>query len=91
VYDLFNEEGKDMSLADKIENAVQERTKPSNYCAYQAMYDALSPENKKALDDAWTKGYSANIVLTALRSEGIKSSNESIRAHRNGLCKCKNK
>jgi hypothetical protein len=91
VYDLLNEEGKDMSLADKLKNAALERTKPDNYCAYQFMYDNLSPENKKALDDAWTKGYSANIILTALRSEGIKSSNESIRAHRNGLCKCKNK
>jgi hypothetical protein len=55
------------------------------------MYDALSPENKKALDNAWAKNYSVNIILTALRSEGIKSSNESIRAHRHGLCKCKNK
>lgn len=91
MYDLLNEEGKDMSLADKIENAVQERTKPKNYCAYQFMYDALTPENKQALDNAWAKGYSVNVILTALRSEGIKSSNESIRAHRNGLCKCKNK
>jgi hypothetical protein len=91
VYDLFNEEGKNMSLADKIESAAQDRRKPDDYCAYQFMYDGLSPDNKKALDNAWEKGYSANIILTALRSEGIKSSNESIRAHRQGLCKCKNK
>ena len=48
----------------------------------------VTKENKKALDDAWAKGYSYNLVLMALRAEGIKSSNESIRAHKKGMCKC---
>jgi hypothetical protein len=52
------------------------------------MYDNLTPENQKALDDAWAKGLSANVILSALRSEGIKSSNEAIRAHKSGVCKC---
>jgi hypothetical protein len=76
-----------MSLADKLLNADKSR-KPDNFCPYQFMYDNLTPENKKALDEAWARGLSANVVLSALRSEGIKSSNEAIRAHRNGVCKC---
>ena len=75
-----------MSLKDKLEKANTNRT--SNYCPYQYMYDNLTPENQKALDDAWAKGLSANVVLSALRSEGIKSSNEAIRAHKSGVCKC---
>jgi len=79
-----------MSLADKLSNAANRR-KPDTFCPYQFMYDNLTPENKKALDDAWAKGLSANVILSALRSEGIKSSNEAIRAHRNGVCKCPKK
>jgi len=77
-----------MPLADKIQELLTEKNKPNNHCAYKAMYDALSPKDQTALDEAWQKGYSVNVVLTALRSEGIKSSNESIRAHRKGMCKC---
>jgi len=80
-----------MALADKLKNAAENRIRPDSFCAYQVMYDSLNSEDKKALDDAWAKGYSKNIVLVALRAEGIKSSNEAIRAHRNGLCKCPNK
>lgn len=76
-----------MGLADKLEEA-NKRNKSSNWCPYQDMYDNLTPENKQALDDAWAKGLSANVVLSALRSEGIKSSNEAIRAHKSGVCKC---
>ena len=76
-----------MGLADKLQNADKNK-KPANWCPYQSMYDNLTPENQKALDDAWAKGLSANVVLSALRSEGIKSSNEAIRAHKSGVCKC---
>jgi hypothetical protein len=79
-----------MSLADKLSNAANNR-KPDTFCPYQFMYNNLTPENKKALDEAWAKGLSANVILSALRSEGIKSSNEAIRAHRNGVCKCPKK
>jgi len=79
-----------MSLADKLTNAAKTR-KPDTFCPYQFMYDNLTPENKKALDEAWARGLSANVILSALRSEGIKSSNEAIRAHRNGVCKCPKK
>jgi dihydroorotase-like cyclic amidohydrolase len=75
-----------MALADKL-NGMQKIVK-KDHCAYQTMYNALSPEDKEALDEAWAKGYSANVILIALRSEGIKSSNEAIRQHKIGACKC---
>jgi hypothetical protein len=75
-----------MALADKL--ASMDRTLKQDFCAYQEMYESLSTADRKALDEAWVKGYSANVILMALRAEGIKSSNESIRRHRIGACKC---
>jgi hypothetical protein len=77
-----------MSLADRLESVINERQRPANYCPYKVMYDALNTNDQKTIDNAWTKGYSANTILIALRAEGIKSSNEAIRAHRKGMCKC---
>ena len=57
-------------------------------CPYEALYSSLSKEDQKALDDAWAKKYSINIILSALRADGHKSSNESLRAHKNGTCVC---
>ncbi|NDB58597.1 hypothetical protein EB001_09140 [bacterium] len=76
-----------MGLADRLKASVSNK-RTSHFCAYIVMYNELSPQDKKALDEAWEKGYSNNTVLQALRAEGIKSSNESIRAHRTGMCKC---
>lgn len=78
-----------MALADQLKS--MDRTRKENYCAYKEMYDGLSPADKKALDEAWAKGFSANVVLMALRAEGIKSSNEAIRRHRMGVCPCPKK
>jgi hypothetical protein len=75
-----------MALADQLKS--MDRTRKENYCAYQVMYDSLKPEDRKALDEAWAKGFSANVVLMALRAEGIRSSNEAIRRHRIGACPC---
>lgn len=78
-----------MALADKINEQVAARKRMRvGFCAYQTLYDSLSKEDQKAIDDAWEKGYSINIILSALRSDGHKSSNESLRAHKNGTCKC---
>lgn len=76
-----------MALADKLAS-MENSKKKADYCAYREMYEALSPTDRKALDEAWAKGYSTNVILMALRSEGIKSSNESIRRHKMGACKC---
>lgn len=79
-----------MTLAKKLNDIDAKKTK-RNPCAYMGMYNSLTPEDRKALDAAWAKGYSANEVLMALRSEGIKSSNEAIRRHRLGACPCQEK
>lgn len=77
-----------MALADKLEMLKITKTKPTGKCAYQMLYDSLDEADQKAIDNAWEKGYSVNIILTALRSDGHKSSNESIRSHRRGTCRC---
>lgn len=77
-----------MGLADRLQAGEFSKRRANNFCAYVVMYNSLSLQDQKALDEAWEKGYSNNTVLQALRAEGVKSSNESIRAHRNGLCKC---
>jgi hypothetical protein len=69
-------------------SALKKHEKVSLNCLQEAFKDVSF---KKALDEAWAKGYSANIVLAALRQEGIKSSNEAIRMHKQGLCKCEKK
>tara|TARA_R110000868_G_scaffold138395_1_gene352509 strand:+ start:848 stop:1090 length:243 start_codon:yes stop_codon:yes gene_type:complete len=80
-----------MGLKDTLNSVEVKKAAKENFCAYQVMYDSLSKEDQKALDEAWAKGYSANVVLMALRQEGIRSSNESIRRHKESLCKCGNK
>jgi len=77
-----------MALSDKLEMLKITKTRPAGKCSYQTLYDSLDEADQKALDDAWKKGYSVNIILTALRSDGHKSSNESIRTHRSGTCRC---
>jgi hypothetical protein len=78
-----------MALSDQLKS--MDRTRKKDFCAYKEMYNSLSSEDKKALDEAWAKGFSANVVLMALRAEGIKSSNEAIRRHRIGACTCQKK
>jgi hypothetical protein len=80
-----------MGLADKFKEIEGKKINRDTYCPYQTMYDSLKPEDQKALDDAWAKNLSANLILAALRAEGIKSSNEAIRAHFKGFCKCQKK
>tara|TARA_R110000822_G_scaffold219123_2_gene353359 strand:+ start:456 stop:698 length:243 start_codon:yes stop_codon:yes gene_type:complete len=77
-----------MALSDKLEMLKATKTRVTGECSYSVLYNNLEEEDKKALDDAWAKGYSVNIILSALRSDGHKSSNESIRAHRSGTCRC---
>ena len=80
-----------MALADKLQELQNAQKRKTDLCPYQTMYNSLTVENQKALDEAWAKGLSANLILSALRSEGIKSSNESMRRHFKGLCACPKK
>ena len=75
-----------MGLADKLEQISE--TVNGTKCAYQLMLEAMPKDEREALDAAWEKGYSQRIILRALRSEGYKTSNESIMGHKSGSCKC---
>jgi len=76
-----------MGIADKLDQLAVNR-KNTSVCAYQTLYDSLPKEDQIALDEAWAKNYPINTILTAIRSEGYKSSNETLRAHKNKVCKC---
>jgi hypothetical protein len=75
-----------MGLADKITKINKDVH--GTPCTYQKMLNAMPTEERKALEDAWKKEISQRIILQALRSEGYKTSNEAIRAHRTGICRC---
>lgn len=80
-----------MTLANSIEEFSKNTRIYSEVCAYQALYDRLSKDDKKAIDDAWAKGIGVALIVRALRKEGHKTSNDSVRAHRAGTCKCPKK
>jgi hypothetical protein len=75
-----------MGLADKI-NKINTNLH-GGVCAYRKMLNEMPEDEQKALDEAWKKDISQRVILQALRSEGYKTSNEAIRAHRTGVCKC---
>jgi len=79
-----------MGIADKLDQLAVNR-KNTEVCAYQTLYDSLPKADQIALDEAWAKNYSINIILTAIRSEGHKTSNETLRSHKNKVCKCHQK
>ena len=77
-----------MSLGKSLEELKKTSRRSNKVCAYQVMYDNLSPQDKKALDEAWASDMPTNLVVRALRQEGIKTSGDSVRAHQKGICKC---
>lgn len=77
-----------MSLEKKLQELAIKQKMFSPFCAFQLMLNTMPEKDQKALQDAWAKGYSANIILKALRAEGYKATADSIRAHQKGLCKC---
>lgn len=76
-----------MALSETLDTLRELRT-PGLKCPFKTLYDSLNQDDKKAIDNAFEKGYSLNIIMRALRSEGYKTSNESISAHRRGTCPC---
>ncbi len=77
-----------MSLDKALEELAAKQKAFSKFCSYQMTLNTLSEKDRKTLEEAWVKGYSANIIVKALRAEGHKATAESIRNHRRGLCKC---
>ena len=79
-----------MALENAINSILSKRTsnKSTIYCAYWVMYEGLSKEDKKTLDDAWAKNFPVNLIVQALRADGQKCSADTIRTHRDGTCRC---
>ena len=79
-----------MALENAINQILEKRTlhKSTVYCAYRTMYEGLSKEDKKTLDDAWAKNYPVNLIVQALRADGKKCSADTIRTHKDGTCRC---
>jgi hypothetical protein len=77
-----------MSLEKTLSELASKQKGFSPYCSYQMTLNNLNEKDRKALEEAWAKGFSANIIVKALRAEGHKATAESIRAHRRGVCKC---
>jgi hypothetical protein len=79
-----------MALENAINSILSKRTsnKSNLHCAYQVMYNKLSKEDQKTLDNAWAKNFPINLIVQALRADGQKCSADTIRTHRDGTCKC---
>lgn len=77
-----------MPLGKTLEEIASTRKNLLNVCRYQALYESLTPEDKKALDAAWEINLPMNVILIALRKEGHKIGKETIINHRKGQCKC---
>jgi hypothetical protein len=79
-----------MALDNAFNEILSKRKthRSSMYCAYQLLYNSLSKEDQKSMDDAWAKNYPVNLIVQALRSDGHKCSADTIRLHKTGTCKC---
>jgi hypothetical protein len=79
-----------MALDNAFTEILSKRSnnRMSAICAYQILYNSLSKDDQKTLDDAWAKNYPVNLIVQALRSDGHKCSADTIRTHKNGTCRC---
>lgn len=77
-----------MALNKTLKELEHTSRRMTKICSYQILYNSLSKEDQKALDDAWAKEMPVAIVVRALRQEGHKTSTDSVRGHVKGLCKC---
>ena len=79
-----------MTLENALKEIISKRNvrRVGGVCTYQEMYDNLAANDKKALDEAWEKGYPVSLVVQALRADGHRCSADTIRLHRSGTCRC---
>ena len=80
-----------MTLSDTLQTYAIKKHTPKEFCAYQELFNSLSPEDQKAITEAFAKNFPVNLIVQALRAEGYKTSNDSVRGHRKGECRCPKK
>lgn len=76
-----------MSLEDTLKELTT-TTRRSEYCAWQALMLRLSDKDRTTIDKALERGVPFSIIIKAMRKEGHSTSNDSLRQHMKGLCKC---
>jgi secreted Zn-dependent insulinase-like peptidase len=52
-----------MSLEKALEELAAKQKPFSKFCSYQITLNSMPEKDKKALEAAWEKGYSANIIV----------------------------
>jgi len=78
-----------MDLEAAIAKNQPERIK--DICVVKLLLERLDDQNKKALQNALDKNIPNHIICKALRAEKLKMSEESLRLHKAGACKCATK
>jgi len=68
--------------------AKHQPNRPNNICPVKGLLSRLDDKNRKALQEALDKNIPNHIICKALRSEGLKMSEESLRLHKIRDCKC---
>lgn len=76
-----------MALSETLDSFAN-RSRKQKDCPWMALYESLPKEDQRALDKALERGIPLSLIVKALRQEGHKTSNDSLRAHRKGDCKC---
>ena len=78
-----------MDLESAIAKHQPDRIK--DVCVVKALLERLDEKNRQALQSAIDKGVPNHIICKALRAEKLKMSEESLRLHKAGACKCETK
>jgi hypothetical protein len=77
-----------MDIESAIDKVLPVR---GNNCPVATLLESLDEKNRLALNDAITKGVPVHIITKALRSEGLRMAEETLRIHKLGACKCATK
>ena len=75
-----------MDLESAIAKHQPDRVK--DVCVVKALLERLDEKNRQALQTALDRGVPNHIICKALRAEKLKMSEESLRLHKAGACKC---
>lgn len=72
-----------MSLRDRLETM---QARPRMICRGCRLEESLSPEDRKALQEAMASEMAGSLIAQALRDEGYEISDQTLQRHRRGRC-----
>lgn len=79
-----------MTLEETL-NALAAQTRRADICSWQVLMNNLSEKDCAAIEKALERKIPYSIIVKALRTEGHNTSNDSMRAHQKGTCRCQRK